>query len=204
VRDRLTYRSHIRVLLSSLMKFHRIFKISSMIGVTSGTSPRFLCRPTAFCSNCWSVGRQSALHKQNSAFAARTLSRHISTFRGYQILFSIEMIGSKAKSCCNRVQHHFLRVRWLWMNRKMVGEAIYMRVSDKKYNQIATKRGNMPTQNWIGKSAVFLMESALTSHGSSKSKKSRRTAEESRIRVEHERSPGEHEFISGFLWGSCS
>jgi hypothetical protein len=33
------------------------------------------------------VGRQSALHKENSGFAAPTLGRHISTFRGYQILF---------------------------------------------------------------------------------------------------------------------
>ena len=36
---------------------------------------------------------------------------------------------------------------------------------------IATKRGNVPTQSWSGKFAVFLMESALTSHGSSKSNK---------------------------------
>ena len=35
------------------------------------------------------VGRQSALHKENSGFAAPTPGRHISTFRGYQILFSI-------------------------------------------------------------------------------------------------------------------
>jgi hypothetical protein len=27
---------------------------------------------------------------------------------------------------------HFLRVRWLWMNRKMIGEAIYIRVSERK------------------------------------------------------------------------
>jgi hypothetical protein len=33
------------------------------------------------------------------------------------------------------------------------------------------KRGYVPTQSWSGKSAVFLMESALTSHGSSKSNK---------------------------------
>jgi hypothetical protein len=35
------------------------------------------------------VGRQSTLHKENSGFAAHTLGWHISTFRGYQILFSI-------------------------------------------------------------------------------------------------------------------
>ena len=52
-------------------------------------SPRFLCRPTAFCSTCWNVGRQSALHKENSELAAAILIRHISTFRGYRILFSI-------------------------------------------------------------------------------------------------------------------
>jgi hypothetical protein len=36
-------------------------------------------------------------------------------------------------------------------------------------NPIATKCGNVPTQSWSIKSAVFLMESTLTSHGSSKS-----------------------------------
>jgi hypothetical protein len=43
-------------------------------------SPRFLWRPMAFCSTCWSraVGRQSALHKENSRFAAPTLGRHVS------------------------------------------------------------------------------------------------------------------------------
>jgi hypothetical protein len=34
------------------------------------------------------------------------------------------------------------------MNRKMIGEAIYIRVSDRKYNPIATKRGNLPTKSW--------------------------------------------------------
>jgi hypothetical protein len=47
------------------------------------------------------------------------------------------------------------------MNRKMIGEAIYIRVSDR----------NVLTQSWSGKSAVFLMESALMSHSSSKSNK---------------------------------
>jgi hypothetical protein len=36
------------------------------------------------------VGRQSALHKENCRFAAATLRRHISTFRGYRIVFSIQ------------------------------------------------------------------------------------------------------------------
>ena len=42
------------------------------------------------------------------------------------------------------------------MNRKMIGEAIYIRVS-------------VLTQSWRGKSAVFRMSSSLTSHGYSKS-----------------------------------
>jgi hypothetical protein len=32
------------------------------------------------------------------------------------------------------------------MNRKIIGEAIYIRVSDRKQNPIATKRGNVPTR----------------------------------------------------------
>ena len=47
------------------------------------------------------VGRQSALHKENSGFAAPTLGRHISTFRGYQILFSIQ------NPYINRFTNHF-------------------------------------------------------------------------------------------------
>jgi hypothetical protein len=35
------------------------------------------------------VGRRSALHKESKGFATPTPGRHISTFRGYRILFSI-------------------------------------------------------------------------------------------------------------------
>ena len=56
---------------------------------TRGSSPRFLCRPTTFFLFARAVGRQRALHKENSRFASPTLGRHISTFCGYRILFSI-------------------------------------------------------------------------------------------------------------------
>ena len=53
-------------------------------------SPRFFCRPTAFFSRLnGAVGRQRALHTENSGFAHANLPWHISTFRGYRILFSI-------------------------------------------------------------------------------------------------------------------
>jgi hypothetical protein len=55
------------------------------------------------------------------------------------------------------------------MNKKMIGEAIYIRVSDRKKNQIAPKRGNVLTQSWRSKSAVFRMHISLMSHGYSKS-----------------------------------
>ena len=47
------------------------------------------------------VGRQSALHKENSGFAASTQGRHISTFRGYRICFSIR------NPYINRFTNHF-------------------------------------------------------------------------------------------------
>ena len=47
------------------------------------------------------VGRQSALHKENSGFVAATLRRHISMFCGYQILFSIR------NPYINRFTNHF-------------------------------------------------------------------------------------------------
>ena len=47
------------------------------------------------------VGHQSALHRENSGFAAPTLGRHISTCRGYRILFSIR------NPYINRFTNHF-------------------------------------------------------------------------------------------------
>ena len=52
-------------------------------------SPRFLCRLTALIKLLVAVQRQSVLYTENSGFASQTLGQHISTFRGYQILFSI-------------------------------------------------------------------------------------------------------------------
>jgi hypothetical protein len=73
----------------------------SFLFLLNTASPRFLCCPAAFCSTCWSVGRQSALHKENSGFASPTPGRHISTFRGYRILFSIR------NPYINRFTNHF-------------------------------------------------------------------------------------------------
>ena len=47
------------------------------------------------------VGRQNVFHKENSGFASSTLGRHISTFRGYRILFSIR------NPYINRFTNHF-------------------------------------------------------------------------------------------------
>ena len=63
-------------------------------------SPRFLCRPMAFFF-ARAVGRQRALHKENSRFAAPTPGQHISTFCGYRILFSIR------NPYINRFTNHF-------------------------------------------------------------------------------------------------
>ena len=48
------------------------------------------------------VGRQSALHQENSGFAASTLGRHIFMFRGYRILLSIRnpSCGTVALMAC--------------------------------------------------------------------------------------------------------
>jgi hypothetical protein len=64
-------------------------------------SLRFLCRPAAFFSTAGAVGRHRALYTENSRFAHATLPWHISTFRGYQILFSIR------NPYINRFTNHF-------------------------------------------------------------------------------------------------
>ena len=64
-------------------------------------SPRFLCRLTAFYGFSVAVGRQSAIYTENGGFASPALGRHISTFRGYRILFSIR------NPYINRFTNHF-------------------------------------------------------------------------------------------------
>jgi hypothetical protein len=44
------------------------------------------------------------------------------------------------------------------MNRKMIAEAINIRVSDRKYNLIATKRGNVPTRQTVPSTAQIRTE----------------------------------------------
>ena len=65
-------------------------------------NPRLLCRPTAFFPRlAGAVERQRALHKKNSECASPTLGRHISTFPGYRIIFSIR------NPYINRFTNHF-------------------------------------------------------------------------------------------------
>ena len=65
------------------------------------SSPRFLCHPTALYIFARAVGRQRAMNTENSGFASSTLGQHISTFRGYRILFSIR------NPYINRFTNHF-------------------------------------------------------------------------------------------------
>ena len=65
-------------------------------------SPRFLCSPTTLYIIARAVERQSAIYTENSGFASPTLGQHISTFRGYRILFSI-----RNPYYINRFTNHF-------------------------------------------------------------------------------------------------
>ena len=52
-------------------------------------------------SSAVAVGRQSTIYTENSRFASAALDRHISTFCGYRILFSIR------NPYINRFTNHF-------------------------------------------------------------------------------------------------
>jgi hypothetical protein len=89
--------------LSPNYRLHRRWRFNEgALYIICNISPRFLCHPTAFFpQHAGAMGRQRALHTENSGFAAATLRRHISTFRGYQILFSIQ------NPYINRFTNHF-------------------------------------------------------------------------------------------------
>ena len=70
-------------------------------GIWAELSPRFLCRPTALYMFARAVGRQRAIHTENSRFSSPSLGQHISTFRVYRILFSIR------NPYINRFTNHF-------------------------------------------------------------------------------------------------
>jgi hypothetical protein len=71
----------------------------------------------------WITGRCS--HTLNGTDSQPSLGAKADWGLRYRIYG--EMRGCKENLCSNRVQHHFLRVRWLWMNRKMIGEAWQIR-----------------------------------------------------------------------------
>jgi len=62
----------------------------------------------------------------------------------------------------------------------MIGEAIYIRVSDRKYNPIATKCGNVPTRVGAANPLFSLWRALWRPTAPASRTKSRRTAEESR------------------------
>ena len=68
---------------------------------TISLSPRFPAVRRLFVRLAGAVGHQSALHKENNGFSTSTPLRHISTFRGYRILFSIR------NPHINRFTNHF-------------------------------------------------------------------------------------------------
>ena len=71
-------------------------------GVQRMPSPRFLCRRTTLYIFARAVERQERnIYTENSGFASPTLGQHISTFRGYRILFSIR------NPYINRFTNHF-------------------------------------------------------------------------------------------------
>ena len=74
------------------------------------------------------MGRQSALHKENSGFATPTLGRHISTFRGYRILFSIR------NPYINRFTNHFSIHSWPSYPQKVVLHSSTARFSHTPYH----------------------------------------------------------------------
>ena len=53
-------------------------------------------------------------------------------------------MGSGAGSCCDGVWHHFLGVGWFWVGGGMVGEAICVGVSDRRWKPMAARRGGVP------------------------------------------------------------
>ena len=68
------------------------------------------------------------------------------------------------------------------MNRKMTGEATHIRASDRKQNPTATKRGNVPTHSWRANPLLSVCRALRRPTATASRKKSRQTAEESRIR----------------------
>ena len=94
-------------------RLHSYTATSVSISASGYSSTEYIVRDSSairrlFVRLAEAVGRQSALHKKNSGFTAPTLGLHISTFRGYQILFSIR------NAYINRFTNHFSRVMLLY------------------------------------------------------------------------------------------
>ena len=91
-------------------------------------SPRFLCRPTTLYIIARAGKRQSAINTENSGFASPTLGQHISTFRGYRILFSIR------NPYINRFTNHFFIHSLPSYSQKVVLHSITARFCLRSYD----------------------------------------------------------------------
>ena len=60
------------------------------------------------------VGRQRAIYTENSGFASPTLGQHISTFRGYRILFSIRNIYIDSPIIFLFIHNHLTLRKWCY------------------------------------------------------------------------------------------
>ena len=83
---------------------HTIYRYSDSVHFNNNSyamhSPRFLSF-NGFYGVAVAVERQRAIYTDYSGFASPALGRHISTFRGYRILFSIR------NPYINRFTNHF-------------------------------------------------------------------------------------------------
>ena len=95
----------LRILITSLVSSNFVIELQTITfdysSLITFDSPRFLCLPTTLYIFARAVERQSAIYTENSGFASPTLGQHISTFRGYRILFSIR------NPCINLFTNHF-------------------------------------------------------------------------------------------------
>ena len=106
---------------SKLYNCYHIIIVKIFGHIISG-SPRFLCHPMAFFSTCCSRGTSESSTYGKQRIFPPTLDQHISTFRGYLILFSIR------NPYINRFTNHF--------SIKVVLHSITARFSLKPYDFI--------------------------------------------------------------------
>ena len=142
------YRVHLDMIVAVVITWYFILHLRSL---------RLFCRPTAFCSTCWSRGKS-----ERSSYGKQRICRSNSGSAHFYVSWLSDFIFYPKplyKSLHQLFFYSFITILPSESGVTLDYSTIFPQTllfRHRKENPKATKRGNVPTHSWSSKSAVSL------------------------------------------------